>query len=42
MWLSVLKRYFIMVGLTHTATKAADTEAMYQYAVALMAGNAVR
>ena len=42
MWLSALKCYFIVVGLTYTATKAVDTEAVWQYAVALIAGNTVR
>ena len=41
-WLSTLKWYFIAVGLTYKATKAADTLAVGQYAVALMAGNATR
>ena len=40
--LSILKCYFFMVDLTYTATKAADTEAACQYAVVLMASNAVR
>ena len=42
MWLSAVKHYFIVVGLTYTATEAADTEAVCQYAVALMSSNAVR
>ena len=42
LWLSTLKQYFVVVGLTYTATKAADTEAMCQYTVVLMAGNAAR
>ena len=33
-WLSTLKCYFIVVGLTYTATEAANLEAAYQYAVA--------
>ena len=37
-WLYALKYYYILVGLTYTATKAADTEASCQYAVALMSG----
>ena len=41
-WLSTLKCYLIVVGLTYTATKASDTEAAYQYAVGLMAGNAAK
>ena len=36
--LSTLKHYFIAVGITYTATKAADTEAACQYAVVLIAG----
>ena len=41
-WLSALKWYFIVVGLTFTATEAADMEAACQYTVVLMAGNAAR
>ena len=41
-WLSTLKRYFIVVGLTYMAQKAADTEAACQDAVALISGNAAR
>ena len=41
-WFSTLKCYFIVVGLTYTATEAAETEAACQYAVALMAGNTAR
>ena len=41
-WLSTFKHYFIAVGPTYTATEAADTLAVCQYAVALMAGNAIR
>ena len=40
--LSALKWYFIAIGLTYKATKAADTLAACHYAVALIAGNAVR
>ena len=36
------KKNFIAIGLTYKATKAADTLAACQYAVALMAGNATR
>ena len=39
-WLSTLKHYFIILGTTYMATDAADTEAAYQHAVALMGGNA--
>ena len=42
MWLSTLKHYFIIVSITYIATKEANTEAVYQYAVVLMGGNAVR
>ena len=42
MWLSTLKCYFNTVGLTYTATEAADTQAVYQYTVVLMGGNAAR
>ena len=41
-WLSALKNYFIAVGLTYTATEAADIEVASQYAVVLMSGNAAR
>ena len=41
-WLSILKYYFIVVGFTYAATKAADAEAVYQYTVVLMSGNAAR
>ena len=41
-WFSALKHDFIIVGITSTATKKADTEAVYQYAVALIASNAAR
>ena len=41
-WLSALKQYFIAIGLVYKATKAFGTLAAYQYAVALMAGNAAR
>ena len=41
-WFYILKHYFIAVGLTYIATKAADTEAACQYAVVLMAGNTAR
>ena len=36
------KHYFIAVGITFIATKAAETEAVCQYIVALMGGNAAR
>ena len=39
-WLSGIKHYFIAVGITYIASNAANTEAAYQYAVALMGGNA--
>ena len=42
MWLSALKCYFIVVGLTYTAIEAADTEAAHKYAVVLMASNTAR
>ena len=32
----------IAVGITLISTEAADTEATYQYAVALMGGNAAK
>ena len=41
-WLFTLKQYFIAIGLIYKATKAAETLAACQYAVALMAGNAAR
>ena len=41
-WLSTLKQYLIIVGLTYKATEVADTLAACQYAVALMAGNGAR
>ena len=41
-WFSTLKYYFIMVGITYVATDAANTEAAYQYAVAIMGGNDAR
>ena len=41
-WLSTFKHHFMAVGLTYTATKAADTEAVCQYVVAQMSGNAAR
>ena len=41
-WLSILKCYFIVLGLTFTAAEAADTEAVCQYAVVLMASNTAR
>ena len=41
-WLSALKCYFIIIGITCIATKAADAEAACQYAMALMGGNAAR
>ena len=40
--LSTLKYYFIVVGLTYAATKAADTQAACHYAVVLMSGNAAQ
>ena len=40
--LSTLKHYSIAVGITYIATEAANTEAMCQYAVVLMQGNATR
>ena len=42
MWLSILEHYFIAVGFTYTANKAADTEAACQYVVVLMEVNAAR
>ena len=42
MWLSALKQYFIAIGLTYKATKAANTLAVCQYAVVLMAGKVAR
>ena len=41
-WLSTLKHYFFVVSLIFTATEAANMEAVCQYAVTLMAGNAAR
>ena len=41
-WLFALEHYFIAVGLTYMATEAADTEAVCQYTVVLMAGIAAR
>ena len=41
-WLSALKCYFIAVVLTYTATRTANTEALCQYTVVLMAGNTAR
>ena len=41
-WFFALRHYFITVGIIYTATEAADTEAVCQYAVALMVGNATR
>ena len=41
-WLFTLKYYFIVVGVTYMAIKAADTETVCQYGVALMAGNTAR
>ena len=41
-WLSALKWYFITVGLTYAATKAADTLAACQYTVALKSSNTAR
>ena len=41
-FLSALKHYFIAVGITYIATKAADTEIACQYFVVLMAGNIAR
>ena len=40
--LSAWKCCFIVVGIIYIATKAADTEAVCQYAVKLMGGNAKR
>ena len=40
--LSTLICYFIVVGITYIATEAANTEAVCQYAVVLMGGNAAR
>ena len=42
MWLSALKSYFIVVGITDIATKAADTDIVHQYTVETMGGNAAR
>ena len=41
-WLSALKYYFIVVGITYIATKVTKIEAACHYAVALMGGNAAR
>ena len=41
-WLSTLKYYFIVVGITYIATKAADPEEACQCSVALTVGNAIR
>ena len=41
-WLSTIKCYYIVVGITYIASSTANTEAAYQYAVALIGGNAAR
>ena len=41
-WLSALKWYFISVGLVYKVIEASGTLEAYQYAVALMVGNAAR
>ena len=41
-WFSILKCYFIVVGLTYAAIKTADIEATFQCIVAIMVGNTAR
>ena len=41
-WLSDLKCYFIVVRIINLATNAAEIEAVCEYAVVLMGGNAKR
>ena len=42
MWLLTLKQYSIAVSLTYIATKAAYTEAVYQYIVLQIASSTSR